>query len=73
MGHKQVFRHGGKNTPMKLSDDLAQVVKRKEASRTECLRRLWTYIKNNNLRDSENKLYFFPDKKMAKVSLKSKY
>ena len=52
---------------MKLSDDLAQVVKRKEASRTECLRRLWTYIKNNNLRDSENKLYFFPDKKMAKI------
>ena len=73
MGHKQVFRHGGKNTPMKLSDDLAQIVKRRVASRTFCLKRLWTYIKNNNHRDSENKLYFFPAKKMAKVSLKSKY
>ena len=61
------------NTPKKLSDDLAQVVKRRVASRTQCLRRLWAYIKKNNLRDSENKRYFFPDKKMAKVSLKSKY
>ena len=56
-------------TPMKLSDDLAQVVKRKEASRRECLRWLWAYIKKNNLQDPENKQFFNPDKKMAKVNI----
>ena len=52
---------------MKLSDDLAQVGKRRVASRSFCKRGLWTYIKTNNLWDSENKRYFFPDKKMAKI------
>jgi chromatin remodeling complex protein RSC6 len=28
---------------------------------------LWAYIKKNNLQDPENKQFFTPDKKMAKV------
>merc|ERR1712077_120455 len=28
---------------------------------------LWAYIKKNNLQDPDNKQYFIPDKKMAKV------
>ena len=52
---------------MKLSSDLADVVGKKEASRAECIKQLWAYIKKNNLQDPENKQFFVPDKKMAKV------
>merc|ERR1712018_663342 len=31
------------------------------------LKLLWAYIKKNNLQDPDNKQYFIPDKKMAKV------
>ena len=58
----------GLTKPMKLSADLAEVVGKKEASRAECIKQLWAYIKKNNLQDPENKQFFNPDKKMAKVS-----
>jgi len=51
----------------KLSPELADVVGKKEATRGECIKQLWAYIKEHNLQDSENKQYFKPDKKMAKV------
>merc|ERR1712076_162276 len=57
----------GLTKPMKLSADLAEVVGKKEASRAECIKQLWAYIKKNNLQDPENKQFFVPDKKMAKV------
>ena len=52
---------------MKLSPALADIVGKKEASRGQCIKQLWAYIKNNNLQDPENKQFFTPDKKMAKV------
>merc|ERR1711936_258249 len=57
----------GLTKPMKLSADLADIVGKKEASRAECIKQLWAYIKKNNLQDPENKQFFNPDKKMAKV------
>merc|ERR1712086_736146 len=57
----------GLTKPMKLSADLAEVVGKKEASRAECIKQLWAYIKKSNLQDPENKQFFNPDKKMAKV------
>ena len=57
----------GLTKPMKLSADLADIVGKKEASRAECIKQLWAYIKKNNLQDPENKQYFFPDKKMGKI------
>ena len=59
----------GLTKPMKLSADLADIVGKKEASRAECIKQLWAYIKKNNLQDPENKQFFTPDKKMAKVKL----
>merc|ERR1712110_1178475 len=53
--------------PMKLSDDLADIVGTKEASRAQCIKELWAYLKRHNLQDPENKQFFTPDKKMAKV------
>merc|ERR1719400_2427124 len=40
---------------------------KKEASRAECIKQLWAYLKKNNLQDPENKQFFIPDKKMAKI------
>ena len=40
---------------------------KEEASRAECIKLLWAYLKEHDLKDPENKQYFFPDKKMAKV------
>ena len=57
----------GLTKPMKLSADLADIVGKKEASRAECIKELWAYLKKNNLQDPANKQFFTPDKKMAKV------
>ena len=57
----------GLTKPMKLSPELADIVGKKEASRAECVKQLWAYLKKNNLQDPENKQFFTPDKKMAKV------
>ena len=58
---------GGLTAPKKLSPELADLVGKKEASRAELMKLLWAYIKEHNLQDPENKQYFVPDKKMAKV------
>ena len=39
----------GLTKPMKLSADLADIVGKKEASRAECVKQLWAYLKKNNL------------------------
>jgi len=57
----------GLTKPLKLSAALADIVGKKEASRAECIKQLWAYLKKQNLQDPENKQYFTPDKKMAKV------
>merc|ERR1711948_194515 len=57
----------GLTKPMKLSADLAAIVGKDEASRAECIKLLWAYLKKNNLQTPDNKQYFIPDKKMAKV------
>ena len=61
----------GLTAPMKVSPDLAAIIGKTEASRAECVKHLWAYLKANNLQDPENKQFFFPDKKMAKVSINS--
>ena len=57
----------GLTKPMKLSPDLADIVGKEEASRAECVKQLWVYIKKHNLLDPENKQYMIPDKRMSKV------
>merc|ERR1712156_1090975 len=64
---KPEAKKSGITKPMKLSADLAAVVEQKQASRAECIKQLWAYLKKNNLQDPENKQYFTPDKKMAKI------
>merc|ERR1712088_653376 len=63
----KMLKGAGLTKPMKLSADLADIVGKKEASRAECIKQPWAYIKKNNLQDPENKQFFNPDKKMAKI------
>jgi chromatin remodeling complex protein RSC6 len=52
---------------IKVSADLAAIIGKDKASFFECYYLLKAYIKKNNLKDPENKQYFTPDKKMAKI------
>lgn len=51
----------------KLSSDLSDVVGKKEATRAEVVKQLWAYIKEHKLQDPQNKQFFIPDKRMAKI------
>lgn len=41
--------------PMKLSEELEMVVGKGPMPRSEVVKKLWAYIKKNNLQDSKNK------------------
>jgi len=53
--------------PMTLSAELGAVVGTKAIPRTEVTKKLWLYIKKNNLQDAVNKRNINPDEKLAKV------
>lgn len=53
--------------PMKPSKDLAAVVGEGPMPRTEVTKKLWAYIKKNNLQDAKNKRNINADEKLAKV------
>ena len=60
-------KNSGLNKPVKLSAALADIVGKGEASRGQCVKFLWAYIKDNNLQCPENRQFFTPDKKLAKI------
>jgi len=51
----------------KISPALEDVVKGKELSRSEVLKRIWDYIKTHNCQDAKNKRMIVPDARLAKV------
>jgi len=53
--------------PCEISDDLKAVVGPGPLPRTEIIKKLWVYIKKNNLQDAKNKRNIIPDDKLAKV------
>ena len=53
--------------PMKLSTELADIVGKGIASRSECTKKMWDYLKMNNLQDPYNRQYLMPDTKLAKI------
>ena len=59
---------GGTLTKLfKVSDDLEAIIGSSVASRPQCIKLLWVYIKENNLENPDNKSFITPDRKMAKV------
>lgn len=53
--------------PMKVSDELAAVVGAGPMPRSEVTKKLWDYIKKNNLQDPANKRNIKADDKLKKV------
>ncbi len=53
--------------PMKISDDLAEVVGAGPMPRSEVVKKLWVYIKANNLQDQKNKRNINADAALKKV------
>lgn len=53
--------------PMTISEDLAKVVGPGPMPRSEVVKKLWEYIKSNNLQDPENKRNINADENLKKV------
>jgi chromatin remodeling complex protein RSC6 len=51
-------------TPLAPSDNLAAVIGNKPAPRTEIVKKIWEYIKKNNLQDKKNKRMINADAKL---------
>ena len=64
---KKGAKRGGINRKLTLSKELSAVVKEKELTRGEVIKKLWVYIKEKNLQDPSNKRLIVPDEKLAKV------
>lgn len=53
--------------PMTISDDLAEVVGKGPMPRSEVVKKLWVYIKKENLQDPKNKRNINADEALKKV------
>ncbi len=53
--------------PMKISPELAEVVGEGPMPRTEVTKKLWVYIKENNLQDPTNKRNINADEKLKAI------
>ncbi|KAK7308790.1 hypothetical protein RJT34_05022 [Clitoria ternatea] len=53
--------------PRKVSPEMQALVGVPEISRTQALKQIWAYIKDNNLQDPENKRVIRCDEKLKKV------
>ena len=59
--------NSGLMKPMTLSEDLAAVVGKGPMSRGEVVKKLWEYIKKNDLQDPKNKRNINADENLKKV------
>lgn len=64
---KKVKRAPSKQPTKKASPALQAIVNEKEISRPEMIKRVWDYIKSNNLQNPKNKRQIIPDAALAKV------
>ena len=53
--------------PMKLSADLESIIGKGPLSRGEVVKKVWDYIKKNNLQNPKNKRNIFSDDKLSKI------
>merc|ERR1712168_431050 len=65
----------GIQAPLDVSDQLAKIIgtaKGEQVSRPQVVKKLWDYLKKNNLQDPEMKQWFTPDKTMQPIFGKEK-
>lgn len=53
--------------PMTISSELAEIVGKGPMPRSEVVKKLWVYIKENNLQDPKNKRNINADKSLKEV------
>jgi chromatin remodeling complex protein RSC6 len=53
--------------PLKVSEELAEVVGKGPMPRTEVTKKLWAYIKKHGLQDKKNRRNINPDEKLQKI------
>ena len=53
--------------PLTVSSELAEVVGKGPMPRSEVVKKLWVYIKKNNLQDAKNKRNINADENLKKV------
>jgi upstream activation factor subunit UAF30 len=53
--------------PLQPSADLAEIVGNKPLPRTEVTKKIWEYIKKNNLQDQKNRRNINADEKLGKI------
>ncbi len=58
---------GGLAKPVRPSDDLAQVVGKGEMTRAEVTKKVWDYVKSNNLQDDQNRRMINADDKLRPI------
>jgi upstream activation factor subunit UAF30 len=58
---------GGFMKPMQPDDDLAAVIGSEPVPRTEVTKRIWEYIRSNNLQDAKDRRTIKADAKLKKV------
>lgn len=58
---------GGLNAPFRVSDDLAAVTGERILSRPQVTKKLWEYIRENNLQNPENKREILCDEMFSRV------
>jgi upstream activation factor subunit UAF30 len=57
-------------TPLNVSDALAKVVGNKPLPRTEIVKKIWVYIKKNDLQDKQNKRMINADANLKPIFVK---
>lgn len=57
----------GLSKPMNVSEELAAVIGEGPMARSEVTKKIWAYIKENNLQDPENKRNIVADEKLKAV------
>lgn len=60
-------KNSGFMKPLNLSEDLENVVGKGPMPRSEVVKKLWVYIKENNLQDESNKRNINADENLKKV------
>lgn len=53
--------------PLKVSDELAEVIGKGPMPRTEVVKKLWDYIKKHNLQNPKNKRNIMADAKLKVI------
>ncbi|MEM8629219.1 MAG: type I DNA topoisomerase [Chlamydiota bacterium] len=65
--YKKKKGKGGFQTKQKLSKNLGDLLGEKELSRAEATKKIWHYIKEQELQNPENRRQIVPDERLAKV------